>query len=140
MPEASTDPTVENVLSSIRRLIEQSRTPGDPPSRDPLLLSPALRAGGAEPGPLILRNALPMDGPAGEAPAASLAPGSSADRSDPPPVPAAAPAPDEAELRSLVAQAVREELQGELGERLTRNLRKLVRHEVMQALAMRDLR
>ncbi|EYD76526.1 hypothetical protein Rumeso_01947 [Rubellimicrobium mesophilum DSM 19309] len=50
-----------------------------------------------------------------------------------------APWPDEATLRALVAEAVREELRGELGETLTRNLRKLVRREVMQALALRDL-
>ena len=37
-----------------------------------------------------------------------------------------------------VAEAVREELRGELGEKLTRNLRKLVRREVMQALALRE--
>lgn len=48
------------------------------------------------------------------------------------------PLPDEATLRALVAEAVRKELQGELGERLTRNLRKLVRREVMQALALRE--
>ncbi len=53
----------------------------------------------------------------------------------PPPAPSW---PDEAALRALVAEAVREELRGELGEKLTRNLRKLVRREVMQALALRE--
>ncbi|HVG48827.1 MAG TPA: hypothetical protein VM899_11915 [Rubellimicrobium sp.] len=46
--------------------------------------------------------------------------------------------PDEAALRALVAEVLREELRGELGERLTRNLRKLVRREVMQALSLRE--
>jgi cell pole-organizing protein PopZ len=46
---------------------------------------------------------------------------------------------DEEMLRDLVAELVREELQGALGERITRNVRKLVRAEVQRALATRDL-
>ncbi|TDL84312.1 hypothetical protein E2L08_02250 [Palleronia sediminis] len=42
---------------------------------------------------------------------------------------------DEDDLRDLIAEIVREELQGELGERLTRNIRKLVRREIMRALS-----
>lgn len=45
---------------------------------------------------------------------------------------------DEA-LRLLVSALIREELQGELGERITRNVRKLVRREIQRALAARDL-
>lgn len=45
---------------------------------------------------------------------------------------------DEAALRDLIAQIVREELRGTLGERITRNVRKLVRSEVARALASRD--
>lgn len=64
---------------------------------------------------------------------------------------APAPAPDAADLltdemrfeeevlRELVRDIIREELQGTLGERITRNIRKLVRAEVAQALAARDL-
>ena len=37
-------------------------------------------------------------------------------------------------LRELVAEIVREELQGGLGERITRNVRKLVRAEIQRAL------
>ncbi len=37
-------------------------------------------------------------------------------------------------LRELIADVVREELSGELGERITRNVRKLVRREVRQLL------
>lgn len=40
----------------------------------------------------------------------------------------------EEELRELVAQIVREELQGALGERITRNLRKMVRREITRAV------
>lgn len=45
---------------------------------------------------------------------------------------------DEDTLRPLVANLIREELQGELGERITRNVRKLVRREILRALAARD--
>ena len=46
---------------------------------------------------------------------------------------------DEEQLRDMVAEIVREELQGELGERITRNVRKLVRREINRALAGQDL-
>ncbi|MGR3759915.1 hypothetical protein ACUXV3_07240 [Roseobacteraceae bacterium NS-SX3] len=46
---------------------------------------------------------------------------------------------DEDSLRELVAAIVREELQGALGERITRNVRKLVRREILRALASQDL-
>jgi len=41
---------------------------------------------------------------------------------------------DEAMLRQLVAQIVREELHGQLGERITQQVRKLVRAEIAKAL------
>ena len=46
---------------------------------------------------------------------------------------------DEATLRILVAQIVREELHGQLGERITLQVRKLVRSEIAKALDSRDL-
>ncbi|GHF67643.1 hypothetical protein [Seohaeicola zhoushanensis] len=46
---------------------------------------------------------------------------------------------DEDSLRELVAEIVREELQGALGERITRNVRKLVRLEIQRALAAHGL-
>lgn len=46
---------------------------------------------------------------------------------------------DEESLRELVSEIVREELQGALGERITRNVRKLVRREIHRALAAQDL-
>ncbi|WP_298972349.1 hypothetical protein [uncultured Roseobacter sp.] len=46
---------------------------------------------------------------------------------------------DEDALRDLVAEIVRSELQGALGERITRNVRKLVRREIHRALAAQDL-
>ena len=41
-------------------------------------------------------------------------------------------------LREIVRDMIREELQGTLGERITRNVRKLVRVEISRALASRD--
>ena len=46
---------------------------------------------------------------------------------------------DEEALRLLVGRLIRDELQGELGERITRNVRKLVRKEILRALTARDL-
>ncbi len=46
---------------------------------------------------------------------------------------------DENALRALVSEVVREELQGVLGERITRNVRKLVRREILRALAAKEL-
>ena len=46
---------------------------------------------------------------------------------------------DEDMLRELVADIVRQELQGALGERITRNVRKVVRREIHRALTSQDL-
>jgi hypothetical protein len=46
---------------------------------------------------------------------------------------------DEAALRELVADVVREELTGPLGERITRNVRKLVRREIYRILSSQEL-
>lgn len=46
---------------------------------------------------------------------------------------------DEEMLRDLVSEIVRAELQGALGERITRNVRKLVRREIHRALTAQDL-
>lgn len=45
---------------------------------------------------------------------------------------------DEETLRDMVAEIVRQELQGALGERITRNVRKLVRREIHRALTSQD--
>ncbi|WP_099825705.1 hypothetical protein [Oceaniglobus indicus] len=45
---------------------------------------------------------------------------------------------DEEALREMVSEIVRQELQGALGERITRNVRKLVRREIMRAISIRD--
>ena len=46
---------------------------------------------------------------------------------------------DEEALRELVSEIVREELQGALGERITRNVRKLVRREIHRALTAQEM-
>ena len=46
---------------------------------------------------------------------------------------------DEEMLRDLVGEIVRAELQGALGERITRNVRKLVRREIHRALTSQEL-
>lgn len=46
---------------------------------------------------------------------------------------------DEEALRELITEIVRQELQGTLGERITRNVRKLVRREIQRALTVQDL-
>ncbi|WP_136440882.1 hypothetical protein [Pacificoceanicola onchidii] len=45
---------------------------------------------------------------------------------------------DEASLRLIVSEIVRQELQGALGERITRNVRKLVRREIHRAMVSQD--
>ena len=47
---------------------------------------------------------------------------------------AEAPFQDEIALRRLVSEMIRDELQGELGERITRNVRKLIQREIKRAL------
>ncbi len=45
---------------------------------------------------------------------------------------------DEAMLRDMVSEIVRQELQGVLGERITRNVRKLVRREIHRVMMTQD--
>ncbi|QFU09050.1 hypothetical protein PARPLA_01815 [Rhodobacteraceae bacterium THAF1] len=45
---------------------------------------------------------------------------------------------DEELLREMISEIVREELAGALGERITRNVKKLVRREIMRALSARE--
>jgi hypothetical protein len=54
-----------------------------------------------------------------------------------PPPPASLPT-DEAALRDLIREVLREELQGRMGERITTNVRKLVRAEINRLIALHD--
>lgn len=60
------------------------------------------------------------------------------DRAVEPQTPTAAPVLDEAVLRDMVSDIVRQELQGVLGERITRNVRKLVRREIHRVMMTQE--
>lgn len=49
------------------------------------------------------------------------------------------PSLDEETLRQIIREVLREELSGPLGERITRNIRKLVHQEIARALSLRDI-
>jgi hypothetical protein len=111
--------SLAEVLASIRALVTAetaARTPGAGEGGTVLMLTPEMRAD---------RDA----GAAGDA-GEGLAEGIEAEGR------AARPAPslDEAALRAMINAIVREELQGELGERINRNLRKLIRREIAEFL------
>ncbi len=114
----------------------------EPPDRTLGGLLDEGREAGAPP---VLRRR--VQEPARAEPAAPPAIPSATSPSTPAPAPAPAPplagaegppALDEGRLRALVVEVVRAELQGELGERVTRNIRKLVRSEVFRALGSRQ--
>jgi len=46
---------------------------------------------------------------------------------------------DEEMLRAMVIDVIRQELQGQMGEKITRNVRKMVRREIFRVLASQDV-
>jgi hypothetical protein len=158
MSEAMTNSEIEDVLSSIRRLVAQDAKP----PVDRLVLTAEHRVAPAEP-PVELPDAPAIEAvrtvtlePAGPPPGATPQPPGtdspdSAARVDAEhPEAAAAPRErvpaepedtliDEAELARLIARLVREELHGQLGEKITLQVRKLVRAEIARALDERNL-
>jgi hypothetical protein len=109
---------LEDVLASIRALVSSEA-------------SARLGREGAEAPVLVLTPEMRIDLPEGGARDGEiLAEGLGAFH------PAGSPAPilDEEALRGVVNRIVREELQGELGDRISRNLRKLIRREMSQLL------
>lgn len=113
----------EDVLSSIRRLvageIEEGAVEDQPDAKPPiLLLGPAVRVTEPEDAfQMIHRRASERRS---ERPQGGMAEVARTGGSD-------------AALRALVAEVVREELAGELGQRITRNLRQLVLRELRAA-------
>lgn len=105
-------PVAEDVLSSIRRMVTVQPAPVGR-----LLLTPAQRV---------------QDRTARED-----APAETEVRDIPPPF---QPRIEDDELAGLVRRMITEELRGELGEQVTRNIRKLVRSEIDRALAAKDLK
>lgn len=156
MSDPLTQNEVEDVLSSIKRLVsENARAEIQETAEDAFVLTPEQRiskaardAAGAEfvaPRKPV-NDATRIAAEADEKPAAESVQnledfqddidaeiGFDADLLDTMPV------IDEESLRELVVQTVREELRGQLGEKITRNVRKLVRREIQRALSELDV-
>ncbi|MCE6960402.1 hypothetical protein LAZ40_15365 [Cereibacter sphaeroides] len=187
MSERMTNVEYGDVLSSIRRLVEEEAAAhpieaacdAAPGASDPLVLTPALRvvtraqepdaaapfievtedwlADEAPAGPGVLHSASVLsfsaragEGPRNEDPVTDAA--AAVEEIDAEPVEAAPavafpdPLPealgmiiDEDRLREIVREILREELQGAMGERITRNIRKLVRAEIHRDALTRAL-
>ena len=107
-PRPGEPETIAEVLASIRALVSaetEARLTGKPGGETVLMLTEDMRVPGG------LAEGL----------------GSAATAPD-------APILDENSLRSIINAIVREELEGELGDRINRNLRKLIRREISQIL------
>jgi hypothetical protein len=112
--EALEGESLAEVLASIRALVSaetEARAAGAGQGDTVLMLTPDMRLGDAPGSGEMLAEGI-------EAGAVALP----------------APALDEQALRQLINAIVREELQGELGDRIGRNLRKLIRREITQIL------
>ncbi|WP_299964304.1 hypothetical protein [uncultured Roseobacter sp.] len=156
MAKPTSDAEVNDVLSSVRRLVaeqrDQQKAAGDvSPAGDRLLLSAKQRV--ETPDVLRLEPDTAVE--------AETVPAQQPEESAPAPLPSEPDAPsaatedtmaiktsasdeeedviDEAALRDLVAEIVREELRGHLGDRITLNVRKLVRQEIRRMMATRDM-
>uniref|UniRef100_A4WU50 Uncharacterized protein n=2 Tax=Cereibacter TaxID=1653176 RepID=A4WU50_CERS5 len=164
MSERMTNVDYGDVLSSIRRLVaEGSEATPAAATPDPLVLTPALRvvpaADPVPPAPFMEAEEgwLPEGQAALETsstvvsfgPAALAAPRDEPSAEEPPVRPEEAlpevsaepevpPALDEEHLREIVRAVLRDELHGPMGERITRNIRKLVRAEIHRAILTRD--
>ena len=147
--------SLSEVLASIRALVsaEAAARGGPGESEDPrgvLMLTPAMRVdhpsiAGAAQGPAPVSMTAPIPVPVSgsglddsdDAGDPEAGPGEIlAEGLDAGPLPQA-PILDEEGLRDLVNSIVREELKGELGEQIGRNLRKLIRRELAIALEER---
>ena len=102
------------MLASIRALVSaetEARLTGTGEGETVLMLTPEMRVDARPRSGDVLADGLEADGAAAQAPIL-----------------------DEASLRAMINAIVREELQGELGDRINRNLRKLIRREIAQFL------
>jgi hypothetical protein len=111
---------LEDVLASIRALVSAetaSRLPGSEAGGTVLMLTEEMRI---DADPAARSGEVLSDG-------IEVTPSSGG-----------APILDEEALRGVVNTIVREELQGELGDRISRNLRKLIRREIGRMLEERD--
>jgi hypothetical protein len=120
---AGSGESLNDVLASIRALVtaETSNRMGEGGTESPvLMLTPDMRVDEEEEAPC-----------SGEVLVAGLDVPEAAEPSP------GAPILDEEAIRTVVNRIVREELQGELGDRISRNLRKLIRREIAQMAAER---
>lgn len=128
MADRLVEPQIEDVLGSIRRLT--ANVPArSVPVLGKLVLTPAQRVHPDR--PQRVSDGSIMAEFAAENPAPLTVSGDVHDRLAP---------IDEEMLQELVRDLVTEELQGPLGEKITRNIRKMVRAEIGRALAERNVR
>lgn len=142
-PGPTADPGVFLDLDDLDQVLDDARDPAPPWAQveaEPVVAEPGAR-------PVDLRDtAPPPRDPAWSAAAeaaarAELADAPRAERMDEADYDAEAEAGviDEEMLRQIVRDVLREELAGPMGERITRNIRKLVLQEISRALSLRDL-
>ncbi len=119
---------IDSILSSIRRVVVEKEEPRPVAKRmDKLVLTPSQRVSDPVTLPPVVQGEIVAT-------------------SSPPPFQVQAEvydhlAPiDEEVLHELVRELVAEELQGEFGEKVTGNIRKMVRAEIARALAAQDIR
>lgn len=112
-----TPESLAEVLASIRALVsaETGARLGGAPGGDVILLTPEMRIDPPAPPPARAGELL-SDGLVEARPRAG------------------APILDEVALRQAINDIIREELQGELGDRISRNMRRMIRREVAQML------
>lgn len=130
MAEPLDNSEIEDVLSSIRRLVSEDRAerPQAPEPMGKLLLTPALRVAKPDAGHTRVEEAEIVVSAA--PPPFNIRQGDVYDRMAP---------IDEEVLHDLVRELMTEELQGPFGEKITRSIRKVVRAEIARALAARDV-
>lgn len=137
MPDPDNAKDGEDILKSIRRLVSveeedafRSDRPEDAPG-DRLVLTEDMAAEGRDLPPLVLGGETAATQPEDEAAQDEA-------RLELEELSPVAAGLDELALREMVAEIIREELRGELGERVTSNIRKLVRREILRAQSLRD--
>lgn len=147
----------DELVTSVRSLVanDTSAQARKMPSLDRLVLTSALRVDGDDTAADLPPEAAPAAIPATDDDIADLATLDGAPVMAEPETPAATDLEtrlsqdliaqdigdriDDVALRQMVLQVLREELAGDMGERITRNVRKLVRREINRVLASRDL-
>lgn len=124
-----------DVLASIRTLVSAeaaARLSPNAATDGVLMLTPEMRVDEADDGPELDAEAAGSDRRPGAILSQGLGSGSARRLSGAAQAGEPAPILDEESLRAVVNAIVREELQGELGDRIARNLRKLIRRELAE--------